>query len=139
MSDDSSAQSRLNNALLISAEKSRQIAAAAQGAALSEKARLSEELRGKKAESEAARSIRDLQEKVRRLQDSLEEQNASLLEWMQSSEAFKRLSRHYGKTLGRSPEQVMADVFQNILDIAEEDKKYANTKGTMRAKQQLNR
>lgn len=67
---------------------------------------------------------------------ALAERDAIILEWMQSNEAFKRLARQYGKELGVTDEQQKNDVFEHVLDIAEEDpEKFEKTKGTQKARQ----
>ena len=68
---------------------------------------------------------------------ALAERDAIILEWMQSNEAFKRLARQYGKELGVTDEQRQKDWDEHLLDVAEEDPDFANTKKTQGAKQRL--
>ncbi len=71
------------------------------------------------------------------LEAALAQQEALILEWMHSNEAFKRLARQYGKKIGVTDEQRQRDFDQNVLDIAEEDPKFADTKKTHGAKGRL--
>jgi len=69
--------------------------------------------------------------------EAIAERDAIILEWMQANESFKRLAREYGKKLEISEEQQAIDVAEHVLDIAEEDPNFNNTKGTKNAKQRL--
>lgn len=69
--------------------------------------------------------------------DAIAERDAIILEWMQSNEAFKRLARQYGKQVGATDEQRQIDLDNHLLDVAEEDPDFANTKRTQGAKQRL--
>lgn len=66
------------------------------------------------------RTIGDQQKEIDRLNQALEEKQKVLTEWMHSNEAFKRLARQYGKKLGLSDAQRLADMDEQILDIVEE-------------------
>jgi hypothetical protein len=66
--------------------------------------------------------------------EQLEVKNALILEWMHSNEAFKRLAKQYGNKLGITDEQRTEDFNQNLVDVAEEDPKFADTKIGGRAK-----
>lgn len=69
--------------------------------------------------------------------EAIAERDAIILEWMQSNEAFKRLAREYGKKVGVTDEQRRIDFDNHLLDVAEEDPDFQNTKTTGRAKQRL--
>ena len=91
---------------------------------------------------------RDLQRKVRMLGDrasflkasnehltqQLAERDALITEWMQSSEAFRRLARQYGKKLGVTDEQRQIDCDAHVMNTADEDPKYAKTNLTKETK-----
>lgn len=68
---------------------------------------------------------------------ALAERDAIILEWMQSNEAFRRLAREYGKELGVTDEQRTKDFDEHLLDVAEEDPDFKNTKATAKAKKRL--
>lgn len=55
-------------------------------------------------------------------------------EWMITNEAFKRLSRKYGKEQGLSDAQIEQDLNNEVLSIAEEDPVLAKTKAASNAK-----
>lgn len=69
--------------------------------------------------------------------EAIAERDSLILEWMQSNEAFKRLSREYGKKAGISDEQRRNDLDNHLLDIAEEDPDFTNTQRTQGAKKRL--
>lgn len=64
----------------------------------------------------------------------LAEKEALLTEWMQSNNAFKRLARQYGKNLGLTEDQQKIELSETLLDLAEEDPRFSNTKVTNGAK-----
>ena len=68
------------------------------------------------------------------MQDQLKIRDELLLEWMHSDEAFRRLSKQYGKKAGLSDDQRQADFDQHVIDISEENPKLANTKLAQRKK-----
>ncbi|MFZ4478499.1 MAG: hypothetical protein ACOYNZ_01255 [Rhodoferax sp.] len=68
---------------------------------------------------------------------AIAEKDAMILEWMHSTEAFKRLSLQYGKKLGVTAEQQMTDYREDVLDIAEENPKFSKTGLTTRVKKNL--
>ena len=74
---------------------------------------------------------------VDRLEKALADRDAIITEWMHSNEAFKRLARQYGKKLGVTDEQRQNDFDENILDVAEENPTFANTKKSAGAKTRL--
>ena len=83
----------------------------------------------------------DLQRKVRGLgiekerllsslaymQEQLKERDEALIDWMHSNEAFLRLARQYGKKAGVSDAKRQADYDEHVINISEEDPKFANT------------
>jgi len=68
---------------------------------------------------------------------AISEKDALILKWMHSNEAFKRLARQYGNELGVTDEQGKEDRANAILDVAEEDPKYAKSELTTKAKTAL--
>ena len=62
------------------------------------------------------------------LQQQLDERGILLMEWMHSNEAFRRIAKQYGKKLGLTNETRQADYAEHLLNAAEEDPKFANTK-----------
>lgn len=52
---------------------------------------------------------------------------ATLMEWMHSTEAFRRLARQYGKKLGVTDGERAADYASQVVTVAEEDPKFAAT------------
>lgn len=77
---------------------------------------------------EAARALEDEREAHEETKKQLAQSQEMILEWMLSNQSFLRLSRKYGKALGLSDEQRREDNDEVILDIVEEDPKYAKTK-----------
>ena len=76
---------------------------------------------------------------VDRLEKALAEKESLLTEWMHSNEAFKRLARRYGKKLGVTDEQRVADFTEEILDSSEENPKFANTRLANKTKMEAGR
>jgi len=74
---------------------------------------------------------------LRDTQAKLAEKEALILEWMHSNEAFKRLARQYGKTLGVTDEQRQTDFANAVVNVAEEDPKYAGTEFAKAKRKQL--
>lgn len=68
---------------------------------------------------------------------ALAEKDALMLEWMHSNEAFKQLARNYGKKLGVSDEQRQKDFDNELLNAAEENPQFKDTKKSAGAKQRL--
>lgn len=87
--------------------------------------------------NELVGEVKDLNERVAELEQGLAQRDALILEWMHSNEAFKRLARQYGKKIGVTDEQRQQDFDQQVLDVAEEDPKFAETKKTQGAKARL--
>lgn len=69
--------------------------------------------------------------------DAIAERDAIILEWMVSNEAYRRLAREYGKKLEITEEQIIMDVSEHVLDVAEEDPDFVKTKRYDKAKQRL--
>jgi len=80
------------------------------------------------------RTIFTLQEKVAALEASIVEKDALLLEWMHMNEAFKRLAGKYATKSSIPQSQLRVDLDEQILNTAEEDPQFVNTKVTQRAK-----
>ena len=72
--------------------------------------------------------IEFLAKKARLLELELKEKDDLILEWMHHDEAFKRLARNYRKKLGKSAEEVQLDFENSVIEIAEENPKFNNTK-----------
>lgn len=72
-----------------------------------------------------------------KFQEQLAEKDALILEWMHSNEAFKQLARQYSKKAGVTDEQRQEDFDNTLVDIAEEDPRFANTEKGARAKDRL--
>ena len=64
---------------------------------------------------------------VENLRKQLAERDALLIEWMHSTEAFRRLARQYGKKIDISDDQRRDDYLSHALDISEEDIKFSET------------
>lgn len=60
-----------------------------------------------------------------------------LLEWMQGNEAFKALTKKFGKKLGMTDDEIKIEISEAIVDVAEEDPQFANTKMTDRSRKKL--
>lgn len=71
------------------------------------------------------------------LATALAEKDALILEWMHSNEAFKRLAKSYGKKLGVSDEQQVTDYREEVVDVSEENPKFAKSDLTVRVKKNL--
>lgn len=67
------------------------------------------------------------QDAANNLRKELAAKEVLMLEWMHSNEAFRQLARNYGKKLGISDEQQTADYRHTVLDVAEEDPKFAQS------------
>lgn len=61
------------------------------------------------------------------LKNELAKKNALLIDWMHSSDAFKRLARQYGTKLGVTNDQRDQAFGQCIIDVAEENPQFKNT------------
>ena len=61
---------------------------------------------------------------------AIKERDEIITEWMQSNETFKRLTRQYGKKLALTDEQRVVDYNETVLDLAEENPEYKDTKLT---------
>lgn len=72
-----------------------------------------------------------------KLAAEIAEKDALIIEWMHSNESFKRLARQYGKKLGVTDEQRQTDFDHQILNVAEEDPTFDQTKKTAGAKKRL--
>lgn len=97
-----------------------------------------EDLRkAKERASKSEKLLKTAQEENQQWKEAIAERDAIILEWMQSNEAFKRLARQYGKQVGATDEQRQIDLDNHLLDVAEEDPDFANTKRTQGAKQRL--
>ena len=68
-----------------------------------------------------------LAKKVRTLTAGIVSRDLMIRDWMHSNEAFKRLQKNYGNKLGVTDEQRQSDFEKAVLDISEEDPKFANT------------
>jgi len=73
----------------------------------------------------------------RELLQIIKEKDALILEWMHSNEAFKQLARQYGKKLGMTDDQRQTDFNEKIIDVSEEDPKFANTRIVEKTKANL--
>lgn len=62
------------------------------------------------------------------LEEELAERDALIIEWMHSNDAFKKLASKYGSKLNISEEEQKHDRYEAILDIAEENPKFKNTR-----------
>ena len=60
--------------------------------------------------------------------DELVQRDTLITEWMHSNEAFKVLAVKYGKKIGLSAEQRQEDFDNAVLDVAEEEPRYKDTK-----------
>lgn len=68
-----------------------------------------------------------LAQKVRKLEAEIVSRDMMIWDWMHSNEAFKRLQKNYGNKLGVTDEQRQSNFEKAVLDISEEDPKFANT------------
>jgi hypothetical protein len=73
----------------------------------------------------------------RELLQIIKEKDALILEWMHSNEAFKRLARQYGKKLDVTDEQQTDDYRHTVVDVSEENPKFAKTELVDRVKRNL--
>ena len=92
-------------------------------------------LQGRLAEAERLNAQRSLA--IAERDKALASKDAMILEWMHSSEAFKRLARQYGKLIGVSDEQRTRDLRKRIVDIGEDDPTFSKTELGQRAKSHL--
>ena len=69
-----------------------------------------------------------LELKLKEKDDLIKEKDDLILEWMHHDEAFKRLARNYRKKLGKSDEEVQLDFENSIIEVAEENPKFNNTR-----------
>lgn len=76
----------------------------------------------------AQKQVEVLKHELRLKDAALREKDVLIVEWMHSNEAFKQLARQYGKKLGVTDEQRQNDLDEKVIDVAEEDAKFANTK-----------
>lgn len=83
------------------------------------------------------RTIFTLQEKVAALEASVAEKDAMITEWMHSHEAFRRLAQQYGEKLEMTDEQRLNARNNTLVNVAEEDPKFANTKIGAKARVEL--
>ncbi len=68
---------------------------------------------------------------------AVKQRDEIILEWMQSTEGFKRLAKQYGKQLGLTQEQRQIDFDNHAIQVAKDDSDFANTGTTQRAKERL--
>ena len=115
----------------LEAESQRQSAVSEKHASVMAKHRAEREAREAKAKNV------ELANELQQVKQSLSEKGALILEWMHSNEAFKQLARQYGKKLGLTDDQRQEDLDNKLVDIAEEDPKFANTGKGARAKERL--
>jgi len=73
----------------------------------------------------------------RELLQIIKEKDALILEWMHSNEAFKQLARQYGKKLDITDEQQTDDYRNIVVDVSEENPKFAATELVDRVKKNL--
>lgn len=65
--------------------------------------------------------------KIKALEAAQLSKDGLITEWMLSNEAFKRVARKYGKSIGLTDEERVEDYQETIMDIAEEDPAYNET------------
>jgi hypothetical protein len=95
-----------------------------------------EEVKKKQRELETYReTVIELRKKVESLMLAISERDKVTLGWMHTHEAFKRMAREYGKSLNLTVEQRQQDLDRHILDIAQEDSTYANTRAAIQVKE----
>lgn len=85
----------------------------------------------------AQQEVVALQGQLSECQNALVEKERLIIEWMHSNEAFKRLATKYGRRLDIGEEQQASDRADAVLDVAEEDPKFAHTKLAAKAKAKL--
>jgi hypothetical protein len=110
----------------LEAESQRHSAVSAKHASDMAKQRAEREAREAKAKN--VELANELQQVKQQMAQSLSEKDALILEWMHSNEAFKRLAKQYGKKLGVTDDERKEDFANAVVDLAEEDTKFANTK-----------
>ena len=76
----------------------------------------------------AQRQVEVLRQELILKDQALREKNDLIMEWMHSNEAFKTLARQYGQKLGVTDDERKEDFANAVVDLAEEDPKFANTK-----------
>jgi hypothetical protein len=110
----------------LAAESQRHSAVSAKHASDMAKQRAEREAREAKAKN--VELANELQQVKQQMAQSLSEKDALILEWMHSNEAFKQLARQYGKKLGMDDAQRNEALDEKLVDVAEEDPKFADTK-----------
>ena len=86
----------------------------------------------------AQRQVEVLRAELILKDDALRERDALILDWMHSNEAFKRLAREYGSKINVSDAQRKNDFAKAVVDIAEEDSRFANSGMAIAKRKQLN-
>lgn len=81
--------------------------------------------------------LKKLKQESQQWRDAIAERDAIILEWVLSNEAYRRLAREYGKKLEITEEQIIIDVSEHVLDVAEEDQDFVKTKRYEKAKKRL--
>lgn len=76
----------------------------------------------------AQQEVEVLKQQLRLKDEALREKDVLIMEWMHSNEAFKKLTRQYGKKLGVSDDERKEDFANAVVDLAEEDPKFSQTK-----------
>ena len=68
-----------------------------------------------------------------KLHTRLAEREALTIEWMHSNEIFKRLALRFGKKLNVPKSEILMQIDEVALDLAEEDPRFKNTNITKEA------
>ncbi len=119
----------------LEAESQRHSAVSAKHASDMAKQRAEREAREAKAKN--VELANELQQVKQQMAQSLSEKDALILEWMHSNEAFKRLAQQYGKKLDVTDEQQTDDYRHTVVDVSEENPKFAKTELVDRVKRNL--